>query len=328
LLDKHPKDPAVLILAGTVQEKAGKDSSAITSFRKLIELKPDFYESYFLLALVQNKTRNISDAVENLKKTLSLNPEYIPALAVMAEIKGRTGNIDDALEYIGKIKKLEPELHKTYELEGDILFERKKYNEAEIAYSTAFKKQMSSRLAVRLFQTREKLGLKNSIDSITMWLEKSPEDHSTRMVLASAMDRASEYKKAAEHYIKIIEAQPDNLVALNNIAWIYHKMGNNQSLMFAERAYKKGANIPEIVDTFGWILVEHGKTEKGLVYLQEAISKAPHLPEIRYHLAVAFAKNSRYKEAIQELKYLLREHRKFAYANQAKELLTKLEASQ
>jgi len=53
--------------------------------------------------------------------------------------------------------------------------------------------------------------------------------------------------------------------------------------------------------------------------------RAPHLPEIRYHMAVALEKAGRRDEARKELERLLRDEKDFAQAGDARALLDKLQ---
>ena len=121
-----------------------------------------------------------------------------------------------------------------------------------------------------------------------------------------------------------MEQQPENIVALNNLAWLYHTQNDPRSVERAQQAYDLAPDRPEIADTLGWLLLENGDPERGLVLLQEAAGKAPHIPAIRYHRAVALAKNDRGEEARKELERLLRDHSGFDEEGDARSLLTQL----
>jgi len=160
---------------------------------------------------------------------------------------------------------------------------------------------------------------------LAQWLAEHPDDVPMRMVLAGAYQGEGKHKEAAGHYEQVIKRQPNNVVALNNLAWLYQEQGNAKALDYAERAYAQAPDKPEIIDTLGWLLVQNGKTERGLVLLQEAASKAPHIPEIRYHMAVGLHKAGRDEEARKELKRVLQKNPDFADADKAKALVERLE---
>ena len=83
-------------------------------------------------------------------------------------------------------------------------------------------------------------------------------------------------------------------------------------------------HAPAVIDTLGWLLVETGNSGRGLTLLQEAVAKAPHIAEIRYHLAVGLHKAGRNAEAKAELEKVLEMEQDSAAANNAQALLTEL----
>ena len=72
------------------------------------------------------------------------------------------------------------------------------------------------------------------------------------------------------------------------------------------------------------MLVQNGETNRGLVLLQEAATKAPHLPDIRYHMAAALEKAGRREEALKELNRLLKSNKTFPERDKAKTLRDQL----
>jgi Flp pilus assembly protein TadD len=114
------------------------------------------------------------------------------------------------------------------------------------------------------------------------------------------------------------------VTALNNLAWLYQEEGNKKGVTYAERAHELAPDRPEITDTLGWLLVQNGDTNRGLVLLQEAAVKAPHIPEIRYHMAVALAKVGRREEARKVLDRLLKTDKDFQGVDEARKLRKQL----
>ena len=67
------------------------------------------------------------------------------------------------------------------------------------------------------------------------------------------------------------------------------------------------------------------EVQRGLVLLQQAAVQAPHIPDIRYHLAVAYSKAGRQQEALEVLRNLLSNAQIFADIDAAKQLLSQLQ---
>jgi Tfp pilus assembly protein PilF len=145
-----------------------------------------------------------------------------------------------------------------------------------------------------------------------------------RAYLAAAYLQAGQNKKAIEQYELALETDPGNIRALNDLAWAYQLEKDPRALATAEKGYQIEPDNPHIVDTLGWILVEHGKTARGLELLQKAADKDPASTEIRYHFAVALMKSGDKARARQELADLLVKNKKFPERQEAQALLKQL----
>ena len=118
-------------------------------------------------------------------------------------------------------------------------------------------------------------------------MKKAPKQQQLRLALASLDQSSGSGSKAQQNYEKVLGTNPNNVIALNNLAWVYHDAGDPRSLKLAQRAYELAPRIPAIADTYGWFLVSDGKMEQGLSILERAARGAPDHAEIQYHLAVA-----------------------------------------
>ena len=143
-------------------------------------------------------------------------------------------------------------------------------------------------------------------------------------MLAGAQQSQGQNAQAIEQYLYILERDRDNVSALNNIAWLYQEDGIPDGVKYAERAHELAPDRPEVTDTLGWLLVQNGDTNRGLVLLQEASMKAPHIPEIRYHMAVALAKAGRRDESRMVLDRLLKTGKDFQGVDEARKLRERL----
>jgi tetratricopeptide (TPR) repeat protein len=125
---------------------------------------------------------------------------------------------------------------------------------------------------------------------------------------------------AGDMYSKLLGLDPNNVVALNNYAWIRNELGHADALDYAERAYRIAPSSPEVADTFGWLMVKNGKLKDGLDVLRAAAGASPNNPDILYHLAYTLAKTGQNEDAIKILKVLLDKAGNFASRNEAMEL--------
>ena len=103
-------------------------------------------------------------------------------------------------------------------------------------------------------------------------------------------------------------ADPDNIVAKNNLAWVYAEHGGNidVALRLAEEAKEKAPEDPTITDTLGWIYVKKGSYEAAVENLKNSVAKNPHDPSGLYHLGTAYYKLGKTADAKRELEAALK----------------------
>lgn len=113
--------------------------------------------------------------------------------------------------------------------------------------------------------------------------------------------------------------------ALNNLATAYQQEKNPLALEYAEKAYQLAPGNAAVMDTLGWILVEQGNITRGVPLFEKAVSLAPEVADIRYHLAAGWAKSGDNVQARKELEQLLAAGKQFQSIDRAKLLLKQVQ---
>jgi len=91
-------------------------------------------------------------------------------------------------------------------------------------------------------------------------------------------------------YRAALEIEPENVIVLNNLAWILNEAKDPAAKDFAERAYRAAPFNPSVMDTLGLILASGSDVARGTQLLRMASNLAPNDPQIRLHLGAAQAK--------------------------------------
>lgn len=110
----------------------------------------------------------------------------------------------------------------------------------------------------------------------------------------------SQPTKAVETFRQLLQLMPDDIVALNNLAYAMSLPGSggdvSQAIVHSERAYRlmaaQGIFDPFVMDTHGWLLVQTGRVDEGVTILLDALRQRE-LPEIHYHLAEGYLRLDR-----------------------------------
>jgi uncharacterized protein (TIGR03790 family) len=118
-------------------------------------------------------------------------------------------------------------------------------------------------------------------------VELEPRLTAVSLRLATIHEGRSEYDQAIDLYRKVIAIEPDNVIALNNLAYALaeRKQLPQEGLPFAEKAYRL-APVVEIADTVGWIHHLLGDDRTAITWIEKALTSAPNWVELLVHSAI------------------------------------------
>ncbi|MEE9396812.1 MAG: XrtA/PEP-CTERM system TPR-repeat protein PrsT [Methylococcales bacterium] len=320
-----PDNPSVLRILGMAQQAAGKNANAVSTFTKLVARTKNSAEAHNLLAKVRYANGDVDRAMAEWDRALQINPDYLPAVIARTEYDIKEKRFQQATTRIRSLIEVYPKIAVGYQLEGQVEFAQQHYGEAVVAYDKAFEISPSSSLVVALHQAYLRNGDRISGQALLeKWLAEHESDIRNRLLLAMDYQNAGNKIKAMSTYEKAFLLAPENVVVVNNLAWLYQEMGNPKALSFAEKLLSLAGDSPETVDTAGWILAQNGEEQRALVLLQQAAMQAPHIPSIHYHLAETYVKVGRQGDARKELTRLLKGGKSFPEKTQAEKLLKSL----
>jgi Flp pilus assembly protein TadD len=213
------------------------------------------------------------------------------------------------------------------QLQGDIQRIAKDYAAAAKSYHEAYQLKPTAQLALLTYQMRNQAGdAGGALAALEKGAADNPDAAELHMVLGSHYLAAQQSAKAIREFERVKELQPDNLVAWNNLAWLYQQQGDARALEYALKAKELAPKRPEVLDTYGWIELQTGDPAKGLRAIHDAAVYGPHLASVQYHLAVAQEKNGKPDVARKTLARLLKSGKPFAEREEAQKLLSRLES--
>lgn len=132
-----------------------------------------------------------------------------------------------------------------------------------------------------------------AVKTLKELLDKSPRNVGAWQMLGLIEDNAGNVDAAVAAYRQSVTIQPDNFVALNNLAYLLSTkdVQLDEALSFAQKAKELNPQSPEVDDTIGWIYYLRGVYATAAVHLKAAAAGNPKNPVTLYHLAMAQAKN-------------------------------------
>jgi len=137
--------------------------------------------------------------------------------------------------------------------------------------------------------------------------------------LGQLHEQKGSFEDAIASYEMAVDHPGVGAYACNNLAWIMvtHRDDPTAALPLAEKALERGGRVPEILDTLGWVHCAMGNAEEAIGYLEAARRGMPGVPDVRYHLGIAYLKAGRKAEAKAELQEALGISQTFSGADEA-----------
>lgn len=302
----RPNEPATMDLLAQAASAVGQHALALDSLQKLavlLPLEPDVQLRIARTALTLNQT---VPALQAARKAITLDPGREDALVLASALLLDGRSFDDARKLARTVQQRRPAAAIGFKLEGDALLEEGKAADAVAQYERAYGLQHSGPVLIALHRALLAAGKAEAADQrVRDWLGEHPSDQPTRLYYASHLLQQAKFAAARREYEAILQGDPDNVLALNDLAWALLQSRDGDALRPAERAYRLAPGNPAVADTLAWILAENGKPARALPLLKKALETAPAAADIRLHYAHALFRSGDKRAARSQCEQLL-----------------------
>lgn len=307
---------------GRTQLTAGEVQQAVTTLNKLVSQQPKEPRYLVQLAEAQMQSKDVAAAQRSLARALELEPRSLVVRRNMAVLAMQQGRVDEAKATARELQKLEPQNPAGYLLEGDIASRQKDWPAAATAYRASLAKARTTDAAVRLHQALAGGGNKAEAERFAAdWRKQSPADAAFRFYLGDVALAQQDWATAETHYRAVADAQPNNAMAVNNVAFLLVKQGKAGALALAERANTLAPNQPALIDTLAMALAAENQWPKAVEAQKRAVALAPKDASLRLALARYYLKAGEKSQARGELEDLAKLGERFAAQAEVAELL-------
>jgi tetratricopeptide (TPR) repeat protein len=288
-------DPELWLMSAALSLQFDDPDSARGDIGQALKLTPENTRARAMLGALDYLAARIAfsegryqEASTRVDEALQSLPDHLGLMLLKASAASARGDSKAALAVAEHVKSLGDSLHHGYELEGDIHTQLGDQAAALKAYRHGWERNRNSVLAGKYLQALRASNL-DGLPMLTDWTRSDADNPEAWLSLASAQQSAGKTAEAAASYEKVSQLVPDNAGVLNNLAWLYHQVGDARAAAIAAQAYALAPDNAAIADTYGWILVQTGERQRGIRLLEQAAAAAPDDADIRAHLESARA---------------------------------------
>lgn len=317
-----PNNLLIMDALGRAQFASGQGQQAVSTFKKLAALQPTNPLHLTRLADAHVATGDTASAAAALRRALELRPGMVPAKRGLAAIALLENRPRDALAIAREMQKSDPKSAVGYLLEGDAEAFGRNWPAAATAFRASLQRDPASGTAVKLHNALNAGGKRAEADRMAAgWLKDHPQDAAFRFYLGDAALSRRDFAAAETYYRAVVDLQPKNALALNNVAWLMVQQGKPGALAMAEKANELLPDRAPLLDTLATAQAAENQVAKAIKTQQRAIQRSPDDPSLKLNLARLYIKSGEKDFARAELEALAKLGDKFPAQAEVSNLL-------
>jgi putative PEP-CTERM system TPR-repeat lipoprotein len=316
-----PDSPEILDALGRAQLASGDTNQALITFNKVAGLQPSSPLPQMRLAEANMVAKDKSAATQSLRRALEIKPNHLDAQLGLIRLAMDAKSYSEATTVARAVQKQRPKEAVGYQFEGDIAVAQKKFDAAADAYRAGLKQGAYPDLSIKLHAVLKGNGKSAEAEKLASgWLRDNPKDPAVRMYLAQDAIASKDMAGAEKHYQSVIQIQPNNAIAYNNLAWVTGQLKKDGAVAYAEKAIALVPEQPAYMDTLAMLLMEKSDLAKALEWQTKAVGLQPDNGLFKLNLARILVKNGNKDQARKELDELEKMGDKFGGQAQVAEL--------
>ncbi len=307
-----PNNYEVMDAQGRAELAAGDNQRAVSTFKKLAGLQPRNATPELRLADAYVATKDYEAAGNSLRRAAQLQPDNVNVQRGMARLAMLDKRPNDALKIARDLQQRYPKDALGHNIEAEVEASRQNWDAAQAAYRASMQRARSSETMAKLHSVLLAGGKAAEADRLAAdWLKANPKDAAFNYYLGDLALAQNKLDLAEARYRDVLAVQPDNALAMNNVAWLLAKQGKPGAVAMAEKANELLPNRAPLVDTLATALEAENQLPKAIEAQKRAIALEPKDPSMSLRLAKLYIKAGDKTLARSELDTLARLGDKF-----------------
>lgn len=258
-LGHNPEDRQLLLVKALAEKESAPASAALT-LKGLADQYPDDLDILSELADAHVRAGRAEQAVEVLQQRLTKfsGPARRRCEIVLAASLYKDGRQEDAKVLFHSLMQTEPDDPVPVVTLAQLFAQEKRWSELNQLvkqWRGAHPDDITTTgaLAGALARTGDKEATQMAEDLLRVMLERNPKSVPSLMLLAMLMQSSGRNEESVVLNRRVLEADPNNVVAMNNLAWVLceHQGQYEEALTLAEKGLKMAPEYADLIDTRG-----------------------------------------------------------------------------
>lgn len=266
-------------------------------------------------------------AITLLRGVTERQPDAAAVRLLLVQWLIGANELEQARQAFEPLRQRHPEQIEVMILEGELARREGKPDAAVAAYRRAYQKQPSSALARALAQAQWQQGQQRAaLATLEEWNHREPKDLETIYLRAKLHGGLKEDGAARKLLEQMVTIDPNNVIALNDLAWELKASDPKRASLYIEHAMSLSPKTATLFDTQAMMALAQGDQAKAKTALDQALAIEPTNRDYRYHQILLLEQAGKTGEAVAQLRALLQEKAPFDERTAAEAMLKRLEA--
>ena len=298
LLTQNPRSFQGQLLLGDVYRSQGKLADAETVYRMAMEAHPTNAEPPMLLGIVYRSEGRREDARKLFLQSSAIAPGLVTTVEQLTDLDIEDAKYDLAMERAKKIADLDPNAPEPKLLLAKVYMAQRNTNQPNDPFTKLAIDALTGCITnhptfvsayMVLSRVYSEAGMdQQAIDVLNKMLDKHGQEQNGWILLGTMLEKQKNVTAAEEAYSRLLQINPDSLIALNNLGCIYSDRGQlDKAYELLKKARSLFPTDPSIADSLGWLSWKRGDYAQAQTLTMEALSRLSQSPDVNLHAALA-----------------------------------------
>ena len=307
----QPASPDGYLLRAVADIDRKDFSTADEDIHRSLEKEPNNPAAYVQLGNLRMAQSKYAEAQKAYGQGLDQDPNSTDALGGVLNVDLVQKQPDRAIAAVKTQLAKYPKNAGFHIMLGQLLMEQKKDlagAEQEFKQASDLDKKNGEAL-IKLGSVQSERGATDQ--ALQTYLDGSkayPKETVFCLLAGGIYETKQDWENAKQQYRKVLEIQPDNPLASNNLAYVMLQQGGNVDVAFsmAQTARRQLPDNPNSADTLGLAFYQKHVYTSAINLFKEAVKKEPDNALFNYHLGLAYARSGQAALAKQQLERVVK----------------------
>lgn len=224
------------------------------------------------------------DAKKLLMDALQVSPADASVFHLLVGVELTEDNLTQAKKIAAQADSESQDPYVSHLISGDIKKHENLIEEAILHYLDAWRMRPSDQLAKLIWSNLSDETSVKRMEFLDEWEKQIPGSYEASTLRAIRYQQTNQNDRALAQYKKSLELNPNQPIALNNLAWLlYENSKMNEAMFYAEKAKSLTPENPAILDTYALVAHKSGKLDEAKAAISKAHQLAPDNADIQKH---------------------------------------------